>query len=96
MKTIKMKTIIDFLIKNKIKQADLRILQFFAKQKKNVKIGNIDKKCKINFYQVRTLVPKLEGLGLIEGNNKEGFKLNKNNELVEILFNELNQQEVIK
>lgn len=82
--------IIEFLIKNKIKLADLRIIQYFAKQKKKVKIGNIDKACKINFYQVKNLVPKLKDLGLVMGDNKSGYELEKDNELIKILFKELN------
>ena len=78
--------LIDFLLKNKIKQADLRILKYFSEQKKKIKIGNIDKGCNINYYQAKGLVPKLKKLGLIIGDNDDGYLINNENDLIKILF----------
>ena len=80
-------TTINYILKNDLKIAELKILNFLYHNKR-CKKTHIERGCEINFYQVKLALPKLIEIGLVIEKDKV-YSINNKNPIVIKLFEKL-------
>ena len=82
-----MENIINYIIENDIKTAELKILKFLYDNRRSKKT-HIENGCGINFYQVKLFLPKLIKLGLVKEEDNL-YTIDKKNKTIIKLFEDI-------
>lgn len=82
---MKKQNLINYLVKKKLKLADLKLLIYLSKRKKPVKTWKMEKEAKIHYYVVRESIPKLKKLDLVFEKDNH-FALKTSNPTIKRLF----------
>lgn len=75
--------LLNFMIENSIKLADLRIIKVL--QDKKIRKGGIDKEAKVHYYRVGAIIPKLEKLKMIKKDKLKRYTIIRDSEWIKLL-----------
>jgi len=79
--------LINYILKNDIKTAELKMLKFLYDNKR-CKKTHIEEGCKINFYQIKLSLPRLIMMGLVKEEDNL-YTIDKKNKIIIKLFEDI-------